>query len=100
MSQAQSIPAAAQRDPQSIEMLRVWIAERGLHCSIRVGMYDEQNVDEARAWGILLSDVVRHIAQALHVQSGKDTDHSVADIKAHFLKELGDPTSGISGSFA
>jgi hypothetical protein len=28
------IPVAALRDKSSVEMLRVWIAERKLHCSI------------------------------------------------------------------
>ena len=30
------IPEAALRDEDAVEMLRVWIAERGLHCSMKV----------------------------------------------------------------
>ena len=36
------IPEAALRDGNSVEMLRVWIAEKKLHCSIKVGMYQER----------------------------------------------------------
>jgi hypothetical protein len=32
------IPSAALKDENSVEMLRVWIAEQKLHCSIKVGM--------------------------------------------------------------
>jgi len=35
------IPEAALRDKDAVEMLRVWIAGNGLHCSLKVGMYGE-----------------------------------------------------------
>ena len=35
------IPEAALRDENSVEMLRVWIAEKKLHCSMKIGMYRE-----------------------------------------------------------
>jgi hypothetical protein len=31
------IPPAAQGDDDSWELLRVWVAEGGLHCSLKVG---------------------------------------------------------------
>ena len=36
------VPEAALRDNDAVEMLRVWIAEGRLHCSIKVGMYHEE----------------------------------------------------------
>jgi hypothetical protein len=30
------IPPAAQRDPNSIQMISGWIAEKGLHCTLNV----------------------------------------------------------------
>lgn len=94
------IPGAAIRDPDSVEMFRAWIAEHGLHCSIKVGMYEEQGMDEARAWGILLSDVIRHVGDAMHQKHGKNPAQVAADIKRSLLTELGEPTSDTSGSFA
>ena len=93
------IPEAALRDADSVEMLSVWIAEQGLHCSIKIGMYEEQGVDESRAWGILLSDVVRHISKALDLKYRCGQEKVVSDIKRHFLSELGSPSSDIPGTF-
>lgn len=33
-----TIPPAAQRDDDSWELLRAWVAEEGLHCSLKVGV--------------------------------------------------------------
>jgi hypothetical protein len=47
-------------------MLRVWIAERKLHCSMKVGMYREtMKIPEEKAWGVILADVARHVACGL-----------------------------------
>lgn len=94
------IPDAALRDEDAVEMLRVWIAERGLHCSIKVGMYREtMNVPEEKAWGTILADVAKHVANAL--QSGYSTDatKSLQEIRDSFVKELSAPTSKAKGDF-
>ena len=45
------IPEAALRDKSAMEMLRVWIAEKKLHCSMKIGMYREgMNMSEEKAW--------------------------------------------------
>src|SRR3546814_13999948 len=65
------IPPPATRDLNSIEMIRTWIAEQGLHCTINVGLYrDNGEHDEATAWGIILADVVRHLANAVEERYG------------------------------
>jgi hypothetical protein len=53
------IPPAASRDKASFEVLRVWIAEKGQHVSIRSGAWEDPF-----AWGIVLADLARHIALA------------------------------------
>jgi hypothetical protein len=81
-------------------MLRVWIAERGLHCSMKIGMYRETTkIPEEKAWGILLADVARHVASAL--QSGYSTNAEAAlhEIRACFINELDNPTSEVKGDF-
>lgn len=94
------IPEPALRDPAAVEMLRVWIAERGLHCSIHVGMYKEtMNVPEEAAWGKILSDAARHIADALHKAYGVDTGESLALIEESFCQNLANPESPTRGGF-
>jgi hypothetical protein len=67
------IPEAALRDENAVEMVRVWIAEKKLHCSIKIGMYREgMNIPEEKAWGTILADITRHIANAMEQAYGED----------------------------
>lgn len=94
------IPEAALRDEDAVEMLRVWIAERGLHCSIKVGMYREtMNVPEEKAWGTILADAARHIANALASGYSTNAAESLKSIQDSFIKELAIPTSEAKGEF-
>ena len=96
----QPIPEAAFRDKNSVEMLRVWIAEQQLWCSIKVGMYQEStNIPESRAWGTILADATRHIATALETAYSADRDEVIREIRDRYLKELGSPTSDATGEF-
>ena len=95
-----SIPEAALRDKNSVEMLRVWIAEKKLHCSLKIGMYKEKfKVSEEDAWGVILADVARHISNALREGYDEDEKVIITKIINSFLKELGEPTSNVSGEF-
>jgi hypothetical protein len=93
------IPQAARRDPEAVEMLRVWIAENSLWCSVKVGIYAERQIPEETAWGVILADATRHIANALSADSGIAPETVIDLIRQSLLAELGDPTSGTSGSF-
>jgi hypothetical protein len=93
------IPPAAQRDPQAMEIIRVWIAERGLHTSVRIGVYKENRVPEQKAWGIILADTARHVARGFADESEFGEEEILAAIKKSFLEELGDPTSDVEGGF-
>jgi Domain of unknown function (DUF5076) len=93
------VPEAALRDPNALELLRVWIAERGLHCSLKIGWYKERGLSEPDAWGTILSDVARHVADAL--AKGYDLDRSdvLSKIGYRIQEELKKPTSPTSGDF-
>ncbi len=94
------IPDAARRDESSVEMIRVWIAERGLHASLKVGRYEDRpDIQEARAWGRILADVAQHVADALMTRQGMNRDAAITAIKAAFNEELQAPSSGRSGGF-
>jgi hypothetical protein len=94
------IPEAALRDKDAVEMLRVWIAEKKLHCSMKVGMYREtMNVPEEKAWGTILADVARHVANALESSYSTSAAESLDKIRETFFKELDSPTSITKGDF-
>ncbi|WP_317203595.1 DUF5076 domain-containing protein [Janthinobacterium sp.] len=94
------IPESALRDTESVEMLRVWIAERQLHCSLKVGMYrDGMGIEEETAWGTILADTVRHIAKALHPDNVEDEKNALAKIYDKINLELMNPTSEARGKF-
>ena len=94
-----TIPAAAQRDENAIQMLSAWIAEGGLHCAIKIGMWDAMGRNEPRAFGILLADTIRHIANATHEEFGKEPSDTIAAILESLHEELGEPTSPARGEF-
>ena len=94
------IPEAALRDKNAVEMLRVWIAEEQLQCSMKVGMYQEtMNIPEGRAWGVILADVTRHVASALEAGYSADRAEIIQEIRASYVWELGKPSSGATGEF-
>lgn len=95
------IPSAALADPNAVEMLRVWIAQRQLHCSLKVGMFsDATGVKEEVAWGTVLADAARHISNAIEQGFGGSAFEALAEIRAAFLRELDKPSSETKGSFA
>jgi hypothetical protein len=94
------IPEAALRDKNAVEMLRVWIAEKKLHCSLKIGMYREgMRMSEEKAWGTILADITRHIANAMEAAYGEDKLSTVRGVSAAYLQELGEPTSDAKGTF-
>jgi hypothetical protein len=88
------IPETAIKDPQSTEMLRAWVAQKALHCSLRIGVWKEP-----AAWGILLADVARHVANAHQEADGRDRATTLAAIRKLFNAELDKPTDEPKGSF-
>lgn len=92
------IPEAALRDEDAVEMLRVWIAEKKLHCSMKAGMYREtMSISEEKAWGTILADVARHLANALESGYAISAAESLKTIRDSFVNELAVPTSEVKG---
>ncbi len=90
------IPPSAQSDPNSREMIRAWIAHEGLHCSLDVGSWGDK---EKIGWGVLLSDVARHVADALFKQKGIKQAETLREIQSVFNGELEEPSAETSGEF-
>ena len=88
------IPEAANRDPQSFELLRVWVADKNQHVSLRVGVWNDP-----AAWGLMLADLARHIVNTYEQDVAFDRLQTLQRIKAAFEAELESPTDTPSGQF-
>jgi len=63
-------------------------------------MYREtMNIPEEKAWGKILADVARHLANALESGYSVNAADALRDICESFNKELGAPTSKATGDF-
>jgi hypothetical protein len=93
------IPPAAQRDADSWELMRTWVAENGLHCSLNIGVYEAQGIPEEKAWGTILADAARHVSNALASSGHGDADTTLREIRRIFEDELDSPTSKTKGEF-
>ena len=91
------IPPAALEDPNSVEILRSWVAGGAQWVSINPHLYRNRDFKEEWAWGLFLSDVIKHVANAIIESSEKDKQQVIDDILASFEAEMADPTSEVRG---
>ena len=91
------IPPGARSDKQASELIRAWAAHGGLQCSLNVDAWsgDQTTI----GWGILLSDIARHVSNALHERRGLDRAQTLAQIQKVFNSELESPTADANGNF-
>ena len=96
------IPDEAKRDIRAVEMVRGWIAEGDLFIVLNVGFWEqpERGIDEREAWGLFMSDMARHIANAHNEKYASDVSGSLKIIRDAFVREIEKPTSSHSGKFA
>jgi hypothetical protein len=90
------IPTSARSEANAKELIRAWAAHNGLHCSLSVDNWGES---ECIAWGVLLTDIAKHVANALHEQKGWDKDETIREIRRVFNAELDSPTAEPTGGF-
>ena len=90
-----AIPPEALADKNSGEILRAWIANEGLHVSLRIP--DEW--EDPGAWGIALMDVMRHLADAYQQTQGVDPQVTIARIQEMISAEQSSPTDTPTGGF-
>lgn len=87
-----TIPSSITQDPNSFEILRVWVATNGQHVSLRSGIWEDP-----AAWGIMLADLARHVANAYRENNGFDESKTLQRIKAGFEAEYSSPTDRPGG---
>lgn len=76
------------------EFLRAWAVNGGLEVSLL-----PQAWGQPAAWGIILADIVRHVADAYQKVEGRDRDKTVQEILAMLLAEFSAPTDKPTGDF-
>jgi len=86
------IPDAALQDPASFELLRVWIANKGQHVSLRTAVWNDPF-----SYGIMLCDLMKHIANAYHQNEGRDWLETFQRIKTGMDAELASATDRPTG---
>jgi hypothetical protein len=92
-------PPAATRDENAIQMVNAWIAEEALHCTLNIGFFEDQGHSEPKAWGTVLADMVRHIANALHEEYQTSPARTISEVLDALHEELNAPTSPAEGEF-
>jgi Domain of unknown function (DUF5076) len=79
-----AIPQAAGTDAAAFELLRVWVANNQQHVSLRTSVWEDP-----AAWGIMLADLARHVAESYRQEEGRDVATTLERIKAGIDAELG-----------
>ena len=90
-------------DDDATEMIRVWLAHGELHVSMLLGGLRQDSEGDGRkepeAWGHLLADLARHVANGLHQSHDWSERWIIARIRQEFLENLADETHSIEGSY-
>ncbi|HEY4581578.1 MAG TPA: DUF5076 domain-containing protein [Lysobacter sp.] len=95
-------PLEIDGDPEATEMIRVWLAHGALHVSLLLGMWqdaDDCDIDEREAWGQLLADVARHVANGMAQSHGWQRDATLARIRRAFVENIGHHENTVSGGY-
>lgn len=88
------IPEKARNTKNSSELIRVWTTpESDIHVAIRTGVWSDP-----AAYGIVLADLVKHIARGFHQTNGMDEKVAAARIIEGFAAEINSPTDIPSGN--
>jgi hypothetical protein len=97
MSAYLEVPPGAKSDRQATELIRAWAAHGGLQCSLNINAWSGEQT--TIGWGIVLSDIARHVSHALYESRQLDQTRTLAEIQRVFNSELESPTADTNGNF-
>ncbi len=86
------VPPQAKTDPNAVELVRVWAAHGQQHVTIAAAAWEDP-----AAWGILLVDLARHVANFYSQQRGMDREAVLSRIRELVEAEWSSPTSEAKG---
>lgn len=85
------IPGAAEADPKSFEILRIWIAGGARHVSLKTEVWDDPATR-----GLMLADLACHVANA-YAADGRDRSATLQRVCEGFRVEIDSPTDDPKG---
>lgn len=86
------IPDPATQDPRAREILRVWAAFGKQYVTPDPSLWDDPG-----AWGLMLVDLARHVANAYEQSGRMDSATALGRLKQGFDAEWDSPTDEPSG---
>ena len=86
-------PPEAEKDTDSLEMIRGWIVDGELQVSLAAWVWQ----DEPKEWGRLLAESAHHLADAISKETGKNRDEVFGDISESLLHHLQHPPDDLVG---
>jgi hypothetical protein len=89
------IPPDAQTTQNSVELIRSWVIDGKLQCSLFPTIW----ADRPETWGMLLADVARHISNAASEQGKHTKQQILQSIASRFASEIAKPTDEHEGDF-
>ena len=98
MAKELPIPPEALTHP-SVEMIRVWLANNQQYIVLNIGFWEDRGINERNAWGIVIADMIHHIANAHKSEYGHDQSETVSIIRRAIEAEMDNPTSERLGDF-
>jgi hypothetical protein len=84
---------------RSVEVMRVWLANQKQHIVLNIGFWEDRGLDECEAWGIVIADMIHHIADAHELEYGYNPKDTIATIRKALEVEMDHPTSARLGEF-
>jgi hypothetical protein len=82
-----SIPPPAEWDAKGVELARIWAAQGRQFVTIRTNIWKDP-----AAWGLMLVDLARHVANSYAREAGTDVNTVLERIKQGFDAEWCHPT--------
>ena len=92
------IPPVALAHP-SVEMIRVWLAKQKQQVVLNIGFWEERGIDERESWGVMIADMIHHIANAFLEEYGYDREETISAIRRSLEAEMQAATSKRVGQF-
>jgi Domain of unknown function (DUF5076) len=86
------IPGAAKGDSEAVEILRIWLSGGSQHVSLKTDVWDDPT-----AWGLMLADLARHVANA-YAAGGGDREETRRLVIQGFQIEMDSPTDEPRGA--
>ena len=86
------IPPIAAADNDAMEIARVWIAQKNVQVILASQIWED-----TAAWGLLLVDLAKHIANAFEQTRGEEYQSVLQRIREGFDAEWATATSQVTG---